>query len=561
MCRWCTYFQTVAYFLTVSGVLAACGGGGSGSTTQQDAAGQTDSNGQCISNSDCESPLVCNQGTGLCVHCIPGSTQCEQNAVSTCNATGDAYLPAVDCDDGNPCTLGDGCTDGACNTPAPKPCDDNKDCTNDLCSGADGACLHIPTGSPGCCGTDADCDDGLACTTDTCETATGSCTNIGGPCTEMIAEWGEKGEDIGEIKDPRGIAIHPNGEVFIVDAFTNRISVFSAQGEFLRLFADTTTGDSALNHPNGIAIFSDGRVVISDVANNRLVVFHKDGIFDRALDGKPGDGSALDSPTAIAIDPDGESIWVSDTNHNLIVKLTLDDQIVASFGGTGDSPGKFRSPRGIWANEVGKLIVADSKLNRVTILDATTGEPLGLFGEEGALPGQLYLPSEIFVTTTGTLGLTDTGNGRIQFFQMCIPSCDEGSECGDNGCGGICGECAGTDAICEQGKCTGPMLGGKGCIPQTEEIPKCDGCACEECTCGLDDYCCTTAWDDLCVGACVTGCGAVCAVGAPDLVPSFSALSSINDLTSPYAVHITSTGILWVTDNISGKIRAYKVVP
>ncbi|NUN14168.1 MAG: hypothetical protein HUU55_11090 [Myxococcales bacterium] len=557
----CTYFRHPACLLFVAVLIGGCGDGNGAASNQVDTAGQNDSQAGCTTDSECQSPLVCDQNNGLCVHCIPNSTRCEQNVLVTCNAAGDAFLPTSDCDDGNPCTTGDGCTDGACNTPIPTTCNDGDECTTDQCSGADGTCLHIPNGSPGCCGTDTDCDDGLECTTDTCETTTGSCTNTGGPCTQMIAEWGKKGEDVGEIKDPRGIVVLSSGEVLILDAFTNRISVFSPQGEFLRLFGETSTGPGALNHPSGMAAFADDRVVVGDAANNRVVVFQKDGTFERALDGKPGDGTALDSPTAIAVDLDGESIWVSDTNHNLIVKLAMDDTILASLGGKGDSPGKFRSPRGIWAREPGKLIVSDSKLNRVTILDSSTGEPIGLFGEEGALPGQLYLPSELFVTTAGDLGVADTGNGRIQFFQMCLPVCAEGSECGDNGCGGQCGECAGTDATCDQGQCAGPMLGGVGCIAQTEEIPLCDDCPCEECVCGLDDYCCTTAWDDLCVGACVTGCGAICALGEPDLTPSFSVQSSIGELTSPYAVYITPTGVLWVTDNISGKVRAYKVVP
>ncbi len=34
----------------------------------------------------------------------------------------------------------------------------------------------------------------------------------------------------------------------------------------------------------------------------------------------------------------------------------------------------------------------------------------------------------------------------------------------------------------------------------------CGGCACEACVCGADSYCCDTAWDYVCVEACV-GCG------------------------------------------------------
>jgi uncharacterized protein (TIGR03382 family) len=50
-----------------------------------------------------------------------------------------------------------------------------------------------------------------------------------------------------------------------------------------------------------------------------------------------------------------------------------------------------------------------------------------------------------------------------------------------------------------------PAVAGDGC---TEAMtPGCGGCSCESCVCGLDPYCCDTAWDSLCVDACQNSCG------------------------------------------------------
>jgi len=82
--------------------------------------------------------------------------------------------------------------------------------------------------------------------------------------------------------------------------------------------------------------------------------------------------------------------------------------------------------------------------------------------------------------------------------ECCLPSC-EGVECGDDGCGGNCGECG--EGVCSQGVCmTGP-----GCV--TNDFPGCGGCPCEQCVCDMDPFCCQTAWDSLCVGECVNDCG------------------------------------------------------
>ena len=48
----------------------------------------------------------------------------------------------------------------------------------------------------------------------------------------------------------------------------------------------------------------------------------------------------------------------------------------------------------------------------------------------------------------------------------------------------------------------------QGC--EIQEGPGCDGCACEECVCEFDSYCCSTAWDIYCVSKCREDCGGDC---------------------------------------------------
>ena len=85
------------------------------------------------------------------------------------------------CDDGNACTVGDGCADGVCGFGGAVDCDDGDPCTDDGCAPATG-CVHTLNTSP--------CDDGDLCTTgDHCHL--GSCIAggalacvDGNPCTD-----------------------------------------------------------------------------------------------------------------------------------------------------------------------------------------------------------------------------------------------------------------------------------------------------------------------------------------------------------------------------------------
>jgi DNA-binding beta-propeller fold protein YncE len=550
--------------LAITGFVAAClalsgcesedsGGGGGSDTAGSDADasdGDTGASG-CTADEDCAAGFGCDVGAGVCRVCQPGATSCDGAAVVTCLPDGSGHGAPTVCDDGDPCTTDPGCEGGVCAPPMGKDCDDGDACTTDYCQGSSGECRHVPSGEPGCCESASDCDDGQSCTTDTCSEQ-GACVHVGGPCVAAGGEWGVKGSDDGQLKDPRGIAVSGVGEVFVSDTGNGRIQVFSTEGALVRIFGHE--GEGKLNQPSGVAFLQDGRLAVADTGNDRVALFTPDGTFAGSLDGKPGEGAVLDGPADVAAAPDGGAVWVANTNADTVVRLRLDDSIDKTLGGTGDSPGKLRIPRGI-AVAGGLVYVSDSEVDRVTVYDVETEEHVILFGEEGSEMGQLLFPAGIALLPTGYIAVADPGNGRIQFFLSCTPVCGEGQECGDNGCGGLCGDCAGAGAACEGGQCTGDTLGGDGCIPKGEGETGCGGCGCEACVCAADAFCCETAWDELCVGVCVNDCGATCPFGEPELAPTVSAAKELADFASPTELFLTPGGVLWVVDNVTSTVR------
>ena len=126
--------------------------------------------------------------------------------------------------------------------------------------------------------------------------------------------------------------------------------------------------------------------------------------------------------------------------------------------------------------------------------------------------------------------------------QGCIPVCD-GLDCGDDGCGGLCGECTGLQEICLQGVCAcipdcegkecgqdgcGSTCGQCGALPMKCQNgacicqPQCDGkdcgddqcggscgdCVGDQMSCDAGVCTCTPACDGLECGP--DGCGGVC---------------------------------------------------
>ena len=103
-----------------------------------------------------------------------------------------------------------------------------------------------------------------------------------------------------------------------------------------------------------------------------------------------------------------------------------------------------------------------------------------------------YTPSDAAVTD----GVFEqiSGEGGTDFGSDCVPQC-EGKECGDDGCGGNCGQCG------DDGACSDKFE----CICKNE---KCGSTCCAEGGVCHEDTCCTTACegkecgDDGCGGSC-----------------------------------------------------------
>jgi hypothetical protein len=89
------------------------------------------------------------------------------------------------------------------------------------------------------------------------------------------------------------------------------------------------------------------------------------------------------SPTNVAFAPDGGFYIADGYGSNYIHQYDKDAKYVRSFGGTGDAPGKFKTPHGIWLdNRPGRdplLIVADRANARLQYL-ALDGKPVSIVG-------------------------------------------------------------------------------------------------------------------------------------------------------------------------------------
>lgn len=188
-------------------------------------------------------------------------------------------------------------------------------------------------------------------------------------------------------------------------------------------FGAPGSGDGQLSIPRGIAIAPDGSVYVADSRNNRIQKFTSDGKFllswgsYGSVDAGSAPGSTFNEPWGVAVAPDG-SVYVADTWNYRIQKFSPDGKFISMWGdpGPADSPTTYWGPRGVATDQNGWVYVADTGNNRVVVFN-DRGEFQTQFGYNGVNEGEFDEPVGIAVDDDGLIYVADTWNQRIQVFE------------------------------------------------------------------------------------------------------------------------------------------------
>jgi sugar lactone lactonase YvrE len=228
----------------------------------------------------------------------------------------------------------------------------------------------------------------------------------------------------GALNRPWGIALGPDGNLYVADSWNRRIAVFGPDGTFLHAFGKGVGGGGAnvctvecqagesdgsvgsLSEPKGLAFDAAGLLYVADYGMHRVAVFTAAGEFVRAFgknvagDGKAGvcttechEGEAgaaageLLNPTDVAPTADG-LVAVSDAGNHRVAVFTAAGEFVRAFGQDVQPGGG----------------------------DVCTGECQG--GAAGAGPGAISTPEAVEVDATGVLSVAEWGNVRVSRFGL-----------------------------------------------------------------------------------------------------------------------------------------------
>jgi sugar lactone lactonase YvrE len=187
-------------------------------------------------------------------------------------------------------------------------------------------------------------------------------------------------------KYPSGIAVGPNGNIYISDRDNYRIRMMTPQGEvttlagsgFPRFFDGAPGSYAAFKLPIGIAIDRNGNIIVADRDSNAIRKVEPNGMLTTIagqatadyLDGT-GTNAKFKNPCGVAVDSNN-NIYVADTYNHRIRKITPEG-VVTTFAGSGtrafaDGIGtgaSFKQPYGLAIDSNNNVIVADWENRRI----------------------------------------------------------------------------------------------------------------------------------------------------------------------------------------------------
>lgn len=211
---------------------------------------------------------------------------------------------------------------------------------------------------------------------------------------EFVGQWG--GTDL--LPAPVAVATDGTGYVYVVDYYLGVLK-FTASGASVASWGSHGSAEGQLSGALGIAVAPDGSVYVADSDNDRVQKFTSSGVF---LAGWGSAGSAdgqFSSPSGIAVDTSGK-VYVVDTFNNRVQKFTSSGGFLARWNVEGDLDGGTVVPHGAAVDAAGNLYVADAFSSRIQQFSIT-----------GTLVSTWTVPNG--TTTTAPFGVAVDATGGI----------------------------------------------------------------------------------------------------------------------------------------------------
>ena len=205
--------------------------------------------------------------------------------------------------------------------------------------------------------------------------------------SELLMTLGEKnvsGDDETHLGGPQDVAFLPDGRVLVADGLVNsRVIILDADGHYITEFGERGTGRGQFNGVHGLAVGPDGQIYVADRDNHRVQVFNETtraAVWYHANIAPIGVWPGFGLPLDIIVS--GYDAWVTQLAPAEVIKLDLNGNRLYTWALDSEGPGRFLEMHSFAVDTDGNLYGSDNQLGRTQkLVPKTDADPALLIGQ------------------------------------------------------------------------------------------------------------------------------------------------------------------------------------
>jgi sugar lactone lactonase YvrE len=278
------------------------------------------------------------------------------------------------------------------------------------------------------------------------------------------------------LNQPRDSAMGPDGSIYVVDTFNNRIRRIAPNGVITTVAGNgsaTYNGDNvaatsaSLSWPHDAVVDGAGVLYIADSAHNRIrrvgtngviTTFAGTGVAGGSGDGGPATSARIKQPKSVFLY--NGYLYIAGL-ENKVRRISIATGIITAVAGTGTAgysgdggpalSARLNGPQRIQVDSQGDVYIADTLNQVIRRVDAATGVITTVAGTPGvtgstgdngpATSARLNYPRGLALEGDGILYIADSDNHRVRMVDLGsgIITTIAGSTAGYSGDGGPAG--------------------------------------------------------------------------------------------------------------------------